>query len=190
MDIYDIAFSGTSLTSGYATRDWKHIALARLQAGSSKQITFYDLGKPGSTSEWGLANIHNVVNTKAKAFIFEWSFNDAGTMTVESSRANALAIINAVRAGSPGTRIIMQTMNPALGDAALLRPQLAAFYQAYRDIAEEHGLTLIDNYLTWGASSMVEIPDGGHPTLEALKRVLIPNVVTTLRPIIAGCKLY
>lgn len=184
MRVFDIAFFGTSLTTGHASGDWKQKAHALLQRGAKCTVRFYDLGKPGANSNWGLANVHHVVNAKPRVAVFEFVANDASTMTLAQSKANALAIIDKIRQGSPSTRIILQTMNPAIGAAAASVPQLAQYYQQYRDLAVEQKLDLIDNWPAWGTPTTTEIPDGGHPTGFAHSRVTVPNVVNKLRPLI------
>lgn len=186
MGIFDVAFTGTSLTTGIVAHDWKLEAQGRLQAGASREVRVYDLGKPAMASDWGLENIQHVANAKPKIACFEFAINDAYTsynISLAQSRANAEAIIDAIRAGSPGTRIYMMTMNPV--SSASFRPRLVDYYAQYRRIALEKGVGLIDNYPVWGAFNASEIPDGVHPAINGLRRVLIPNVVATLKPLIA-----
>lgn len=184
MAVFDVAFTGTSLTTGYASRAWQTTVRDRLQAFSQEEVRFYDLGKQSMTSAWGLANIQNVINCRPRVAVFEFSFNDTPSMTLAEATANTEAIIRAIRNGSPGTRVMMQTMNPAIGLSYMAR--LADYYESYRRIARAQNVGLIDNYPLWGASSSTEIPDGGHPTYAALERVLIPNVVAALRPLLTS----
>jgi lysophospholipase L1-like esterase len=66
------------------------------------------------------------VNTKAKVAVFEFTVNDVATISLAQSKTNAVALINAIRAGTPRTHIIVQTISPAIGaagDAVPLLPQ-------------------------------------------------------------------
>lgn len=188
MGVFDVAFTGTSLTTGYASRAWQLTVRDQLQPDCRDEIRFYDLGMQGMNSTWGLANIQRVIDTRPRIAVFEFSFNDAPTVSgvpilpLADARANTEAIIRAIRNGSPNTHVMMQTMNPAIGLSYMAN--LPDYYESYRSIARAQNVDLIDNYPAWGASSLIEIPDGGHPTYAALQRVLIPNMVAALRPLL------
>jgi lysophospholipase L1-like esterase len=185
--VFDVAFTGTSLTSGRAAYDWKLDVQRRLQPGADREIRFYDLGLLGQASTWGLANIHHVANTRAKVAIIEFSMNDAFDaygITLEQSDSNTRQMIQAIRSVSPNTLIYLMTMNP-VAVTVTNRSTLSSRYAQYRTIAASENVGLIDNEPLWGTPSAEEIPDGVHPVALGQRRVLIPNVVATLQPLIA-----
>jgi lysophospholipase L1-like esterase len=160
-------------------------AQARLQEQAPTEVRFYDLGEAARASNWGLTNISQVVATRPQVAVIEFAINDAYTsfnISLAQSRTNTEGMINAIRSGSPGTRIFIMTMNPVLTSD---RPNLADYYAQYRQISVDNGVGLVDNYPDWGTATVGEIPDNVHPNIEGLRRVLIPNVVKTLKPLIA-----
>jgi hypothetical protein len=84
------------------------------------------------------------------------------------------------------------TMNPTwdppdgiAGSAA--RPQLESYYDIYRDAASERGLLLIDHDANWLDLRESDpdlfkqyIPDGVHPTDEALAQMVTPQIIRSL----------
>jgi hypothetical protein len=84
------------------------------------------------------------------------------------------------------------TMNPAWdsptgGAHATFRPNLAQYYQGYRDVAAQRGLLLIDHYPNWielrddyPTLFQQYIPDGVHPTPEALLQIVTPEIIRAL----------
>ena len=96
-------------------------------------------------------------------------------------------MINAILASKPNTEIILQTTNPAWDSpsgsnaSGTLRPNLADFYQAYRDVAKERRLLLVDHFPNWlklqqqnPTEFQAAVPDGVHPTSAAWTKYVIP----------------
>jgi len=83
-------------------------------------------------------------------------------------------------------------MNPAWDPpgqfgASSARPNLAQYYQGYRDVAAQRGLLLIDHYISWVQIQNTNpnlfeqyVPDGVHPTAEALQQVVTPQIIASL----------
>jgi hypothetical protein len=105
---------------------------------------------------------------------------------------NFEAMIDRILAGDPDREIILMTMNPAWDPpgqfpAGSARPNLAQYYQGYRDVAAERDLLLIDHNLNWlqlrdHHPTLFEqyIRDGVHPTPEALMQIVTPEIIRAL----------
>jgi len=111
---------------------------------------------------------------------------------VQQSKTNLNTMIDGILAGHADREIILMTMNPAWDPpgqfaAGSARPNLAAYYQGYRDVAAQRGLLLIDHYANWlqlrsTSESLFEqyIPGGVHPTEEAQLQVITPAILAAL----------
>ncbi|RYF41166.1 MAG: SGNH/GDSL hydrolase family protein [Cytophagaceae bacterium] len=156
----------------------------------------------GKASRSGLENLQNrVISHSPDALMVEFAVNDAHTyfhdpqgidagITLSESRTNLEAILDMIQVTLPACELILQTTNPAWDpegnqDKAMTRrPDLESFYEQYRAVAKARGLQLIDNHSIWaeiqsGDTDRFErlIPDGVHPTPEAIKAVLVPHIL-------------
>lgn len=180
-----IAFSGTSLTSGVASRGWQTDVINRLQVGCQYELRNFDMGNPGRTSAQGLADIGRLDALKPDLAVIEYAMNDALTslsISVATLRSNLSAIVDAVRVKNPSATVFLMTMNPAISPGSANVPNLPDYYQGVRDEAVAKGTLLIDNTPLWGTPSSADIPDGIHPVRSAVLSVLVPNVVSSLSP--------
>ncbi len=187
-----IVVYGTSLTAGGAwvgdMRNW-------LGATWPGTVTVINSGLSGKNSAEGVAQLETKVLAHNPDTVFiEFAMNDAflysdGTpqLSVAQARANLIAMIEALRARNSEVEIILQTMNtvwdsPAgSNQSATLRPNLAAYYQMYREVAAERGLMLIDHHASWKrlhendpAAFQAHVPDGVHPTVAGIRQVVMP----------------
>jgi lysophospholipase L1-like esterase len=135
-----------------------------------------------------------VLSNDPDAVFIEFAINDALTgynISPQQSRDNLNTMIDRILADGPDREIILMTMNPAWdspsGSHATFRPNLAAYYQGYRDVAAQRGLLLIDHYQNWTelrdndlALFQQYIPDGVHPTAEALHEIVTPEIIRAL----------
>nr|WP_246418133.1 FAD-dependent oxidoreductase [Haloferula luteola] len=183
---------GTSLTANGAwvgvVRDW-------LEARYPGQVTVINSGLSGKNSAEGLARLQaKVLDYQPDVVILEFGTNDAfrysdGTpsLTVAEARTNLEQMLDQIHAAQPDSECILQTMNtvwnsPAGSNAsATLRPELADYFQMYREVAAARGLRLIDHEPNWAALQLRDpaafeaaIPDGVHPTAAALEAHMIP----------------
>lgn len=183
---------GTSLTANGAwvgkMRDW-------LAAKYPGRVTVINGGMSGKNSATGLAELESRVIAQGPDVVFlEFGVNDAfqytdGTpvLSVEQAKANLVEMIQRVRAANPEVGVVLQTMNSAWDSpvgsnaSATLRPQLAAYYQMYREVAEEMKCFLVDHHSHWRelqerdpAAFRAAIPDGVHPTAQGLEMMMIP----------------
>ena len=183
---------GTSLTAGGAwvgrLRDW----LGERYPG---QVSVVNSGLSGKNSAEGVAQLQaKVLDQNPDVLFIEFAMNDAfrysdGTpsLNVAEARANLETIIDSVLAQNPECEVVLQTMNsvwnsPSGSNAsATLRPDLAEFYQMYRETAADRDLLLIDHHPNWVAlqqddlpAFQAAIPDGVHPSGAALDLYMVP----------------
>ncbi len=185
-NIFDAAFVGTSLTAG--REKWQQSVETELQKSNTIQLRFHDFGVPGSLSSAGLATIGIPVSFRFDLAVIEYGMNDANTIygaPLETFKSNVSAMVDAFQTGSPNTKICLMTMNPVVGAALKDRPNVESYYQQIRDIADERKLTLFDVDPQWGNPPVEDIPDGVHPTIPALNRVLVPYLVSHLAPLVS-----
>lgn len=108
-------------------------------------------------------------------------------------------MINLIRSLNAAAEIILQTMNPtcnstaggASGQGGALRPNLAAYFQAYRDVVADHGLLLIDNDVNWLALHQSHptldktyVADGVHPNDAGYAAIVRPTAVLLAAPMV------
>ena len=168
-----------------------------------EKVTVFNGGMAGKASNSGVAKLdEQVVAHHPDTVILEFSVNDANTgyattvpdygITQEKSRANLNAMIDRIVAANPQAEIILQTMNPVTDvgghNYGTLRPDLAAYYQIYRDVAAERGFLLVDHYANWVALQASNpslyatyLPEGLHPTAPASLAVTLPALEKALK---------
>jgi lysophospholipase L1-like esterase len=190
---------GTSLT---LPADWPNQLAAWLETEFPGQALLINRGLPSGSSQHqnpaldGLLQLESRVRSRNPDTVFlEFAVNDAlaeRNISLEQSRDNLNTMIDRILSGHPDREIILMTMNPAwdppgLFPAGSARPNLAQYYQGYRDVAEERGLLLIDHHRNWtelrtANPTLFEqfIPDGVHPTPEALMQFVTPEMIRAL----------
>jgi len=165
-------------------------------------ITVVNCAMSGKASRSGLEELKNrVLDHAPDALLMEFAVNDSHSyfhspdaldagITYEESRTNLEEILDIVKVALPSCEVILQTMNSAWDspegrEPASNRPELEKFYEQYREVARARGLQLMDNYPVWRAIQTQDparferlIPDGVHPTPEAVKTVLVPHLLT------------
>lgn len=197
--VFHVVCMGTSLTDSWSAHNWPILTGDLVQIGKKQRVKFTAHAKQGQVSRWGFENIGRTVGLRPDAVLIEFCINDASfypnadpydQITLQESRDWTLGMINAIRAGKPDTSIFLMTMNAPNSNNGqdTYRGALPQYYQQYREIAQEKGVGLIDNYPDWlargEAQSFIDTPDGSHPELFALKEVLIPNVVRVISPLV------
>jgi len=175
-----LVFLGTSLTAGY---DWPESLAERLQACLGRPVRAVTVARGGATSAWGRGQVPAVLAAAPDLVVIEFAANDADIrrlVPLGQSRRDHEAIIAALRAGRPGTAILLMTTNPATGLRRLLRPRLAAHYALYRDLAAVADTGLADLAPRWRApGAPAQGGDGIHPDPAAAAAVIVP-VLTDL----------
>lgn len=201
-----IVTMGTSLTGG--TYRWPDIMMQDwLDKDFPSQVTLFNEGVGASSSSVGpggnnqlsgLGRLPIVVAHKPDVVFIEFGINDAYLpykISLSESRKNLEMIIDTILKANPKAEIILATMNSCKDDpksdvkVSSDRPDLALYYQGYRDVAKAHNLLLIDYYPAWVKLMKAHpyqfhqfLPDGIHPTLEAYRSILLPILRKTLVP--------
>ncbi|RYD23343.1 MAG: FAD-dependent oxidoreductase [Verrucomicrobiaceae bacterium] len=193
-----IVVYGTSLTAGGA---WVSQMNSWLSARFPGQFTVVNSGLSGKNSAEGLAQLQTKVLGKNPDTVFiEFAMNDAflytdGTprLSVAQAKVNLEAMIQAIRQKNPQAEIILQTMNvvwdspTGSNQSATLRPELASYYEMYRDVAAERGLMLIDHEANWSvlrnqspSTFQSYVADGVHPNATGSSKVILPLLLWKL----------
>jgi lysophospholipase L1-like esterase len=189
---------GTSLTFG----EWPDQLATWLDSEFAAPAQVINSGIPGMSSQSTIpardaqVRLNALVLSHNPDTVFlEFAVNDAlldRNISLQQSRDNLNTIIDRILADDPGREIILMTMNPAWDPpgqfpAGSFRPNLAEYYQVYRDVAADRGLLLIDHYANWvrlrdADQALFEqyIPDGVHPTGVALLDVVTPEIIRAL----------
>ena len=199
-----IVTMGTSLTGlwpGVMVNDWLNrewpgqVTLCNEGMGASASSHLGFSGNPQANS--GLGKLDAVIAHKPDVVFIEFGVNDAFLpykISLQESKKNLNTMVDRILAANPATEIILQTMNSVMDHATLGvhatdRPQVAAYYQGYREVAKARGLLLVDHYPNW-LKIMTDdlplfdrlVPDRIHPQVPGLQQVLLPELKATLCP--------
>jgi len=171
---------GTSLT--YGSR-WAEELAKRCTQLYPGRLLIKDAGAPAMDSRWGLAIAKTVAELRPDAVTIEYAVNDASAkIGVDQARAHLDKIIEIIKAANPRCDFILQTMDACTGKPAEMRPQLADYYQLYRDYARDHHYVLVDHYVSWKKELdgnpegyKLLVPDGVHPNAAAQVKIMMPD---------------
>lgn len=167
-----VALFGTSLFEGRLNTGWpgRYYDQACALPSCLGPFDYFNQGKGSQNSDWGLANIGLIANSRPTHVLLEtFSINDSALIggVPEVSRANhttnVTAMVAAIRAARADVVIALLTMNGVSAGGAALRPHLADQY--YADdvgLAGTLGCDLIDNY-----NGTVTVPGGWPKPLDA-----------------------
>jgi lysophospholipase L1-like esterase len=202
-----LATMGTSLTGG--TWRWPDVLMNDwLNLDWPGQVTLFNEGVGASASSMGfngdlttsgLGKLGAVIAHKPDVVFIEFAVNDAFLpykISLDDSKRNLNEMIDRLLAANPATEIILQTMNACLDQAqpgggrhASDRPEVAAYFQGYREVAQARGLILVDHYPNWLKIMTNDlplfdrlVPDRIHPQAEGYRQVLLPELKATLCP--------
>ncbi|MBT3380117.1 MAG: sulfatase-like hydrolase/transferase [Lentisphaerae bacterium] len=179
---------GTSLTRVGAWPDQLRAVLEQHYPG---QATLINGAQGGSNSAWGRKSFdERVIAKKPDTVFIEFAINDAVAgrkVSIQRARENLEDMVNRLLTARPNCEIILMTMNPAVGHHRNRRPDLAAYYQMYRDVANDRGFQLIDHHPVWKellnedpGRFLGYVPDGIHPVRAGTLRVITPAIVRSL----------
>lgn len=168
-----------------------------VSGSASKYTATYTLPESGLDVQLGRALAH-----APDAIFIEFAINDAYTpysITQPMSKDNLQTMINQVNAYATGVgktvNIVVQTMNNCADvnghDAATKRPDLASYYQGYRDVAAANSnVLLIDNYPNWvdlynsepNHATWLSYMDsyGIHPNAAGTQAITMPEIKRAL----------
>jgi acyl-CoA thioesterase-1 len=182
---------GTSLTAGEGGRAWVDSVNIGLNKKYGNNLTVINAAKSAMWSGWGVQHLDDsVISKKPDAVLIEFGMNDAYLpykTSVALARLNLNYMIDRIRLYNPGCEVILQVMNIAINKHAEARPNLLAYYRAYREVAKQKGILLIDHYPHWqqilnqGEGVYLKyVPDGIHPSVQSTKAIIAPYVLQKL----------
>jgi acyl-CoA thioesterase I len=179
-----VAAFGTSLTN---RAGWLQPLEEELTRCLGRQVTVVDFGRSGATSEWGVTAVGAVIRSQPDVVLVEFSANDAAWfkgLSLRRSRENTTKIVRAIRDARPTTKIFLMTMNPIFGPRGWIRPNIDAYYDMYKLLADGLGVGYIDNRNAWNGLANEElragIPDGAHPLPDLAARILVPTLARAI----------
>lgn len=178
-----ILFFGDSITAGYGLDDTNDAFPGIIQSKIDSLGLNYEVvnsGLSGETSAGGRSRIDWILNQDIDIFVLELGANDGlRGVPIAETKANLQAIIDAVRAKSPSTKIILAGMElpPNMG-----QDYTTQFRAIFSDLAAENKLDFIP-FILDGVGGVKELnqSDGIHPTAEG-HRIVAGNVWKVLLP--------
>ncbi|MBN8457508.1 MAG: SGNH/GDSL hydrolase family protein [Verrucomicrobia bacterium] len=190
---------GTSLTGG--TWRWVNVMKEWLDSEYPGLATIQNLGVGASASshppgQCGLDMAKRAAAMKPDVVFIEFAVNDSYLpykISPTDSQRNLNMMVDTILQANPNAEIVVQTTNPvidmpdAVNRHATNRPDLAEYYQGYRDVARARGLILIDHYPNWhklldaGRDGFLQrVPDGIHPQEPGYREVVLPELKRVL----------
>lgn len=180
-----LLFFGDSITAGYGLDDTNDAYPALIQTKIDSLDLDYEVvnsGLSGETSAGGRSRIQWILNQDIDVFVLELGANDGlRGVPISETRANLQAIIDAVRAKSPSTTIVLAGMQlpPNMGQT-----YTTAFKDIFSELAAKNDLTFIPFILKdVGGIAALNQSDGIHPTVKG-HQIVAETVWEVLRPII------
>lgn len=178
-----VLFFGDSLTAGLGLEDpalaYPGLIGQRLVA-EQLPFTVINAGLSGETTAAGVRRVDWVMRQPVAVFVLALGGNDGlRGIPIAETEKNLQAIIDAVHAKSPATRIVLAGMEapPNMG------PDFTdAFRAVFPRVAEANGIPLIPFLLEGvGGEKSLNQRDGIHPTPEG-QRIVADNVWQVLAP--------
>ena len=186
----NVLILGTSLS---ANGDWTGSLAENFGTCENRVITVEVLARAGASSRWGLKALQERLEASSlpgpDVIIAEFSVNDAavfrGVPLALSARYHREMV---GLAGKSGAQVLLATMSPAWGWNAWERPGQKRYQSLYRDLSTASDAGLIDTIGAWRALTDDErtelVPDGLHPSDDAMKSIAVPMIITALRRVI------
>ena len=194
---------GTSLTDDVSVSGaWVQMMADELESLYPGLATVTNSGEGGMDSTWAVPNLQSrVLDYNPDTVFIEFAINDAiavRNISVGTAKSNLETMIDQIQAQNANCEIILMTMTHpgADGLSNFNRPNLSAYYDAYRAVSAERNLILIDHDKTWldiianegpekYLSYMIEkspgVRDETHPDLNGCQEVVYPGVMEGLR---------
>ncbi len=178
-----ILFFGDSITAGLGLDDTNDAFPGIIQTKIDSLGLNYEVvnsGVSGETSAGGKSRIDWILNQDIDIFVLELGANDGlRGVPIAETKANLQAIIDAVKAKSPSTKIILAGMQlpPNMG-----QEYTTQFKAVFSDLASENSIAFIPFILKdVGGIKELNQNDGIHPTAKGHK-IIAKNVWEVLRP--------
>ncbi len=177
-----ILFFGDSITAGYGLDDTNDAFPGIIQSKIDSLGLNYEVvnsGLSGETSAGGKSRIDWILNQDIDIFVLELGANDGlRGLPITETKANLQAIIDAVKAKSPSTKIILAGMQlpPNMG-----QEYTTQFKTVFSHLASENNIAFIPFILKdVGGVKELNQSDGIHPTAKGHK-IVADNVWEVLR---------
>lgn len=184
-DTKTILFFGDSITAGYGLDDVNDAYPALIQQKIDSLDVKYEVvnsGVSGETTAGGRSRIDWILNQDIDVFVLELGANDGlRGVPLTETRANLQAIIDAVRAKSPNTKIVLAGMQlpPNFGQA-----YTNDFKAIFPELAAKNDTALIPFILEdVGGIASLNQADGIHPTVEG-HQIVTETVWEVLRNVV------
>ncbi len=168
-----ILFFGDSITAGYGLDDTNDAFPGIIQHKIDSLGLHYvvvNSGVSGETTAGGRSRIDWILNQDIDIFVLELGANDGlRGVPISETKANLQAIINAVKAKSPNTKIILAGMQlpPNMG-----QDYTTQFKKVFPDLASENKIAFIPFILKdVGGIKELNQSDGIHPNIAGHKIV-------------------
>jgi acyl-CoA thioesterase-1 len=204
-----IVAMGTSLTSDIESQplggsQWVAQIRNWLNDEFPGQATVYNYGRGASASSVGgvggggagrsgFAMLATVLAVNPDVIFIEYTVNDAHTpygISLQDCEDNINTIIDDIYANNPDIEVVLQVMNAFTHAAGITsRPDILAYNQVYRDVAQTRGLLCIDHY--WNYLDLINkdlvtfnsyVPDGLHPNATGHENMNIPEIKQSVWP--------
>ena len=179
-----ILFFGDSLTAGMGLdpEDAFPAIIQKKLDSLGLEYQVVNAGLSGETTAAGKNRINWVLNQEVAVFVLELGANDGlRGVPLEETRKNLQAIIDAVRAKNPETKIILTGMQipPNMGEE-----YASGFREIFPELAEKNNVYLVP-FLLEDVGGIPELnqEDGIHPTAEGQK-ILAENIWNVLEQIV------
>jgi acyl-CoA thioesterase I len=183
MGRFQVVALGTSLTAIGGWHKTLETELARAFAG---EVSVDIVAKNGANSQWGISALPSVIALAPDIVLMEFASNDAALhrgMHLGKSCNNIRTIVRALDA-SGCRKIILMAMSPLMGWRRAVRPCLNLYYDSYRDLAAELGVSFIDHRPGWAKLSRRQLatalPDGSHPDPAIAGTIIVPTVIQAI----------
>ncbi len=129
----EIIFLGTSITEGF-----------NVEKGFNNPCV-KNMGFAGSISENGIQVINKLIYRKPKKLFIEFGINDFRyAIHTDSVTAHLVAMINLIKAKSPGTGIFIQSVLPTSLDT--LNAKIVRYNRSAKSICDSSNVTFINLY--------------------------------------------
>lgn len=128
---------------------WQDLFVMNLEATYGSKIAMKNFAVGGTGSEWGLANIGKVAETKPDLVILAFGMNDSGGVPTAKYQANIKGMIDAVRKAQPNAEfILIATMLGNKDWTALNQTLFGEYREALRQLCGQ-GVALADMTSMW-----------------------------------------
>ncbi|MGI8982136.1 MAG: SGNH/GDSL hydrolase family protein [Pirellulaceae bacterium] len=154
-----IALLGDSISTGCNASGWAKVAphqppyqdllVLNLEAAYGAKVTLTNLAVGGTNTDWGVANIGQVIDSKSDLVILAFGMNDSAGRPAKDYQANIQKMIAAVKKAQPEAEIILVATMLGNKDWVALKQE---HFPQYRDALSglcEPGIALADMTSIW-----------------------------------------